>query len=119
MQSGVDLGGGDLKIDLTKLVATSGTFTLMKVDEMIGSFGARDITGLGSRDAELVIDYQTDSVLLKLAAGGGAIKTSVIGAEGAYDQADAALYNALTAGKGTYDDEVKPQDDEDYLYDAA
>jgi hypothetical protein len=119
VQSGIDLGGGDLKIDLTKLVATSGTFTLMKVDEMIGSFGSSNITGLGGRDAELVIDYQTDSVMLKLATGTGAMKTSVIGGEGAFDQSDAALYNALTQGKGTYDDEIRPQDDEDYLYDAA
>jgi hypothetical protein len=119
VQSGIDLGGGDLKIDLTKLVATSGTFTLMKVDELVGSFGSSNITGLGGRDAELVIDYQTDSVMLKLAAGAGATKTSVVGAEGTFDQADADLFRALTAGKGTYDDEVRPQDDEDYLYDAA
>jgi hypothetical protein len=120
VQSGIDLGGGDLKIDLTKLVATSGTFTLMKVDELIGSFGTSDITGLGTnRSAELVIDYQTDSVTLKLAAGTGTIKTSVVGAEGAYDAAEADLWKALTAGKGTYDDETKATDDEDYLYDAA
>jgi hypothetical protein len=120
VQSGIDLGGGDLKIDLTKLVATSGTFTLMKVDELIGSFGTSDITGLGTnRSAELVIDYQTDSVTLKLAAGTGTIETSVVGAEGAYDAAEADLWKALTAGKGTYDDETKATDDEEYLYDAA
>jgi hypothetical protein len=119
VQSGIDLGSGDLKIDLTKLAATTGTFTLMKVDEMVGSFGSSNITGLGGRDAELVIDYQTDSVMLKLAAGSGAMKTSIVGAEGTFDQADADLWKALTAGKGTYDDEVKPEDEEDYLYDAA
>jgi hypothetical protein len=118
--SGADLGGGKLELDLTELVNASGTFTLVDVDELIGSFGSTNITGLGNtRNAEIVIDYQTDSIMLKLAAGTGAVKTTFIGNQNTFDAGEAALMNALTAGRGTYDNADQATDDEDYLYDAA
>jgi hypothetical protein len=117
--SGADLGGGKLQLDLTELVNASGTFTLVDVDELIGSFGSTNIIGLGSRNAEIVIDYQSDSITLNLAAGTGALKTTFVGNQGTFDTGEAALMNALTAGRGTYDDADQATDDEDYLYAAA
>jgi hypothetical protein len=119
VMSGADLGGGKLQLDLTELVDATGTFTLVNVDELIGSFGSTNITGLGGRNAEIVIDYQTDSIMLKLAAGAGEVKTTFVGNQGAFDAGEAALMNALTAGRGTYDNADQAQDDEDYLYAAA
>ena len=114
--SGVDLGKGRLELDLTELVASNGTFTLVDVDELIGSFASTNITGLGSRNAEIFIDYETDTISLSLAAGTGAVKTSVKGLEAQFDAGEADLWKALTAGRGTYDDEIKAVDDEDFLF---
>jgi hypothetical protein len=117
--SGADLGSGKLVIDLGELVDASGTFTLMKVDELIGSFGNTSVTGLGSRNAELVIDYQSDSIMLKLAEGTGTVKTTFVGGQDQYDAGEADLWKALTAGRGSYDEHKPSVDDEEYLYDAA
>jgi hypothetical protein len=119
VMSGFDLGSGNLEIDLNELVDGSGTFTLVDVDELIGSFGNTNVAGLGNRNAEIVIDYGTDSITLKLAAGTGVVSTRTIGQESAHDSAEAALWNALTAGRATYDEAAVPVDDEEFLYDSA
>jgi hypothetical protein len=117
--SGIDLGKGKLELDLTELVEASGTFTLVDVDELIGSFASMNLIGLGSRNAEIVIDYETDSIQLTLTAGAGATTTKFTGTESQFDDGEAALWNALTAGRTTYEEEVPAQDDEEFLYAAA
>jgi hypothetical protein len=117
--SGIDLGKGKLELDLTELVEASGTFTLVDVDELIGSFASTNLIGLGSRNAEIVIDYETDSIQLTLTAGAGATTTKFTGTESQFDDGEAALWNALTAGRTTYEEEVPAQDDEEFLYAAA
>jgi hypothetical protein len=114
--SGVDLGSGRLEIDLVELTATSGTFHLVDVDELIGSFGSTTITGLGGRNAEVVIDYENDLISLKLSAGSGSVTTSSIGDEKDVDAGENALWQALTAGQGSYDDARPAEDDEDFLF---
>lgn len=114
--SGVDLGNGRLEIDLSDLVDGAGVFTLLDVDELIGGFGSANVTGLGSRDAELIIDYETDAVSLKLSAGSGAVNISTVGTESTIDAGAEALWAALTAGRGSYDEAVPAVDDEDYLF---
>ncbi len=114
--SGADLGGGRLEIDLTELVDGAGTFTLLDVDELIGGFKSTNVTGLGARNAELVIDYGTDAVSLILSAGSGKTSVKTVGNEGMFDAGEAALWNALTAGRGTYDEAAPATDDDDYLF---
>jgi hypothetical protein len=115
VRSGIDLGGGRLEIDLTEL-ASGNEFTLIDVDELIGVFGNVNVTGLAGRAAELVIDYETDAVRLKLAAGAAGVKTTVIGAPGSVTAGYEELMAALTGGQGTYDDADPPADDEDYPF---
>lgn len=113
--SGVDLGSGRLEIDLGELVETSGTFTLVDVDELIGSFASTNITGLGGRNAQIVIDYDNDRIDLMLAAGSGMVKSSVVGSEADVDAGEEALWTALTSGRGSYDDPQQAVDDEDFI----
>jgi hypothetical protein len=113
--SGVDLGGGNLKIDLADLADISGSFSLLDVDELIGALKSPVITGLGARNAELVIDYANDSIALNLSAGSGSVSVSTVGNEGMFDAAEAALWNALTSGRGSYDTALPAEDDEEFL----
>jgi hypothetical protein len=115
VRSGADLGGGKLEIDLTEL-AGGTEFTLMDVDELIGAFGSVNITGLSGQNAELIVDYETDAVRLKLAAGSGLVKTTTIGAASAVTAGDEELMKALTDGRGTYDEVQPAVDDSDYLF---
>ena len=115
VRSGADLGGGRLEIDLSQLAGGS-EFTLLDVDELIGAFKSVNVTGLSGQNAELIIDYQADEVRLKLAAGSGSVKTTLIGQESAVTAGEEALMKALTAGQGTYDDADPLTDDEDYPF---
>lgn len=101
VSSGIDLGDATLDIDLTGLSASAGTaFTLMSADELIGLFGNATVNGLGARDANIVIDYQNDTVTLQLSAGNGAVSVSTVGSESDISTGDDAIWNALTAGQG-------------------
>ena len=107
--SGANLGLGALKIDLSGLAGTTGSFRLISVDEMIGEFSDIEIIGLaGNRNAELVVDYQTDALTLNVTGGGnGRVDLSQIGEETDLDHADSnAIWAALTAGQGTYSDDL-------------
>lgn len=107
VSSGANLGGAELQLDLTGLLA--GTrHELMNLDEIIGEFGALDITGLASnQNAILTIDYDNDSVAIELGAlgiGTGAVAMELLG-DPDNAQADADLYAALTDGHGVYPDD--------------
>ncbi len=124
IQSGANLGSGMLELDLSGLGGAVSSYKLLELDEIIGSFGDLDIKGLGGdRDAEIVINYDTDQVLLKLTAAGkgsGATSMTTVGdADNAKLSPD--LWEALTNGHGVYsdDDPADIPDDEDDLDEAA
>jgi hypothetical protein len=107
VQSGIDLGGANLSIDLTGLDAAAGTaFTLMDADELVGVFNEAglNISGLGARDARIVVDYENDSVTLELSAGNGSISVDTIGTQDDVTSGEEALWNALTEGQGVVSD---------------
>lgn len=119
VDSGIDLGGASLELDVTDLAGGIDAVTLMSSDELIGLFGNTNVTGLGARDAEIVIDYETDTVRLELAAGTGQVTTSTIGAPTDVSAGQDALFAALSDGQGTYDDQVPPPEDEELFSDVA
>ena len=116
--SGVDLGNATLTIDLTGLNASTGnTFTLIESDEIVGTFNEVKLTGLGARDAEVTIDYQTDSVSLALSAGTGNISVATLGDED--DHESQALWDALTQNQEVIPEESALVDEDEDLADLA
>ena len=98
VRSGVNLGGAQLRLDIAGL-APRPAHELMRVDEVVGTFGSVEIDNLpASRDARIVIDYAADTVTLELGApnaGDGQVRIVTRGkAEDA--RADTALYTALS-----------------------
>ena len=121
VQSGINLGLSDLQVDITALSGEASEHVLISVDELIGGFGGIELIGLGNtQDAEVVIDYETDTVLLRLnavGAGTGQTNMSTIGDENDA-QSSAALWAALTAGQGTFDETLAaPVADEEEIPD--
>lgn len=101
--SGVNLGLGTLELDLGGLSDAIGSFSLISVDEMIGEFTDIRVIGLaGNRDAELVVDYRSDTLTLNITGGGnGQLSVNQIGDQTDMDHTDAsAIWAALTAGQG-------------------
>ncbi|MGF1469640.1 MAG: hypothetical protein ACFCGT_26250 [Sandaracinaceae bacterium] len=101
--SGFDMGEGTLLLDVTAL-SGDGEEVLLEVDEMVGMFDEINVVGLGDRTAQLIFDYDTDTVTMKLLqGGGGAVEILTEG-----DMGDAAaidpLWQALTAGQGVYEE---------------
>jgi hypothetical protein len=119
VQSGIDLGNAALQIDLRGISGSTHTFTLMQVDELIGSLENASFIGLGSRNAEIVIDYATDTVTLGLTSGNGTIGIRALGTEDMVSDGYQDLWAALTAGRGTWDETAPVEDDEDDLDVAA
>ena len=107
VQSGVDLGGGTLSLDLSDFSGTDNT-TLISSDELIGSFGDVDISGLGGRNATIVVNHETDTVSLNLSSGNGSVSVETIGEETDNDSGN-ALWQALTAGNGTFSETSNAQ----------
>lgn len=108
VQSGMSLDG-TLQIDLTSMVDQSGTHTLIDVDALHGTFSDINIHGLSSNtNAEIVVDYDIDAVLIQLTAGNGAVSVDKIGTSDDGAGEDAALWDALTDGRGAFD-AVTPQ----------
>lgn len=100
--SGVRLDG-DLVVDLSALGAKSGgTWTLIDVDQMTGSFDDIAVTGLGkNRDALVRYDYTRDEVVLLVSDAGkgtGQIRTATSGDERFVDYSQDAALKALWAG---------------------
>ena len=107
VQSGVNLGQSDLHVDITEISGEALEHVLISADELVGEFDGIELIGLGNaQDAEVVIDYEADTVLLRLtAAGEGTGLTSVTAVGDESDaQSSAALWSALTSGHGTFDD---------------
>lgn len=120
VQSGIDLGNATLSIDLAGLSASNGTaFTLMDADEIVGIFDDAAIGGLGSRNAKIIVNYETDSVTLELTAGNGQVSVETVGQEDDVESAEQALWNALTADQGTFSDEAQTNSDDEDILDAA
>lgn len=107
--SAFDMGEGSLLLDITALRGKTITETLIDVDEMVGSFDDINIVGLsGNQDATLTFDYDADTVTLSLVTGGkGAINIVREGyVEDMEDTVDsAAIWNVLTEGHGTYEEQ--------------
>jgi hypothetical protein len=119
VQSGIDLGNAALQIDLRGISGSTHNFTLMQVDELIGSLENASFIGLGSRNAEIVIDYATDTVTLGLTSGNGTIGIRALGTEDMVSDGYQDLWAALTAGRGTWDETAPVQEEEDDLDVAA
>jgi len=118
VRSGIDLGDGSLKIDLAGLSAAEGTdLMLLDADEIIGAFDSADIAGLGSRNAKVVIDYVNDKVSLELSSGSGKVTFQTVGEQSDVSVGEQALWDALTAGQGVFDEAPPeiPEDEEEYL----
>ncbi|AZQ68508.1 hypothetical protein EF888_16030 [Silicimonas algicola] len=123
VKSGADLGDTNLTINLAGLSASAGSaFTLMEVDEIIGLFDEASVSGLGSRDATIVVDYETDTVTLKLASGSGKVAVQTVGGQDAVSAGHEDLWDALVSGQGVVSETAQamlPDDEEDALLDAA
>ena len=79
---------GDLKIDISAWVAGAGSVseTLIKADEIVGSFDSIEVIGMAKdRNATVVIDYDADEFRFVMdpasSTGTGEIRTNVIGAD--------------------------------------
>lgn len=119
--SGVNLGEGTLKIDLSDLGDAAEDFSLISVDEMVGAFSSIEVTGMSdNRDASLVFDYRNDEVVLQMGAegsGSGEFSVSTVGDQNdANDASD--LWDALTADQPVLTDQLPDEltiDGEEFL----
>ncbi len=107
VESGVNIEKASLEIDVSDLAGQAGDHTLIDVDGLIGNFDDIRITGLGAQqDAEIIIDYDTDSVVLSMLAPGSGSGTFSVRTTG--DQEDGLigsdLWDALTNGHPPLDD---------------
>ena len=120
--SGIDLGGAALEIELGGISAAQNgtTLQLMSADELIGVFDDAAISGLGGRNAEIIINYEDDTVKLALTNGSGNVSISTVGQEDDIDADSDALWAALTSGQGIANDfDDGRLDDDDDQADAA
>jgi hypothetical protein len=121
--SGINLGNGALCVNLSTLGPEASEWTLMEADQLIGSFRAIYAKNLGAaRNMEIVIDYDTDQVTLKLGAAGagtGKVTTTRVGDPRGFvnddDQETLDLWEALTAGQGVIDDDPINCTDDDVI----
>ena len=116
VQSGIDLGGAVLEIDLAGLDPSSGSvFSLMDSDELVGTFDDAIVSGLGARDATIVVDYVNDSVRLELTNGTGQVSIQTNGEATNVSAGEDALWQALTADHGVASETLSaglPDEDE-------
>lgn len=117
VESGVNLGDGTLSIDVAGLSGSNGTYSLMDIDTLIGSFGDIQVTGLNGQDANIVIDYTDGSVSLILTDGDGDISSEINGTQASEGNTSAELWDILTGDHGIYD-ETAPmvEDQEDFIF---
>jgi len=110
VQSGLDLGVGTLELDVSGLGSQAYSGTLMSADQMVGVFDKIDVSGLGGgRDGTLIFDYNTDELRIELGAAGKGDGDFTVQTIGDMDNAKSAsaLWQALTDGKGTYNDDTR------------
>jgi hypothetical protein len=119
MRSGADLGDARLEIDITGMRGQAVSKVLMRVDELIGRFDEFKVIGLGSsRDATVVINYESDTVTLRLGVEGDGtgsteIKTTHDRMEEPEGRAGQRLWEALTADHGVLADDPMSTDRDD------
>lgn len=121
VQSGIGLDGV-LSIDLAGLSASAGsTIELMSADEIVGLFDEADVGGLGGRNANIVVNYETDTVTLELSSGNGAVSIETVGEQSNVTSGSEALWQALTADQGIVSENgsVGDEEQDDALLDAA
>lgn len=99
VQSGIDLGGVSLSLDLTDLIV-GDTLVLIEVDEVIGTFDEVRVQGLGDRDAAVIVDYDADIVWLQLTEGTGEASISYDGTPDMVDTGYSALWELLDGDRG-------------------
>ena len=121
VSSGIDLGNSTLQIELSGVSAaqSGATLELMSADEVIGIFDDASISGLGSRNAQIVINYETDKVTLELSNGSGNVSISTVGQQDDVSSGSTEIWNALTSGQGIVSDTDGGISDDDDLVDAA
>jgi Ca2+-binding RTX toxin-like protein len=74
--------GGTLEIDAGEF-SGAGSFELLTADQVTGAFDALAVTGLGKRDATVLVDRVEDRVVLELSkSGSGRSEQQVVGASG-------------------------------------
>ncbi|MEM1159736.1 MAG: carbohydrate-binding protein [Pseudomonadota bacterium] len=104
VMSGVNLGDGRLVLDLSNLQVTSGTHSLIEVDELIGTFSEVEVIGQsGSQSGQVTVDYVNDTVTLSLWSGNGSMDLHTIGEETDFNSGT-ELWQALTEGQGVTSD---------------
>lgn len=104
VKSGVSIDGA-LRIDLSSYASGTATHTLVKADALDGIFDDIHIHGLGNTlNARVITDYVSDELRLELTTGSGQVSYDSVGSAGTSTGENAALWSALTAGKGTYDE---------------
>ena len=112
-QTGVDLGDANLKLNVRGL-SEDTEFTLMDVDEIIGSFRNVNVNGLGdTQNANIFVDYDADQVRLEVTQSGtGAVNVETIGSEHNAMQSQ-VIWAALTNDQETLDEDAHDLVDED------
>lgn len=107
VHSEVDLGMSDLQIDVTEIAGEVSSSLLINVDELSGGFETVELIGLGDQqDAELIIDYDADTVSLRLYADGdgtGATFLTTVGAASSH-LVSRSPWDVLTANQGTFEE---------------
>jgi hypothetical protein len=94
VQSGVNLGGASLTVNLTDPAALD-PLILIDVDEIVGKFEDVTVQGLGDRDASIVINYKSDIVSVQLSSGTGQVTMSEIGTQDMIDRGNGEIRNRL------------------------
>ena len=107
VQSGIDLGGSTINIDLSALPGdTLADMMLMSSDELVGLIDGASVNGLGARDATITIDYAADTVTLSLTAGSGLVSIETTGNEDDVSSGYESLWDTLTADHGVLSEDT-------------
>lgn len=103
VQSGISLDGV-LAIDLSAYQGGVGTHKLIEVDALHNMFDEFIFHGLeDGLQAQVVIDFDTDQLVLEITAGNDAAELEIIGNPYARGDETSALWSDVTAGQGGYD----------------
>jgi len=103
VKSGISLDG-ILQIDLSSYSGGVGTFSLIEVDALQGMFDEIRFDGLDDGlQANAVIDFNADTLVLEITAGNGSPTVEILGDPAAQGDEETGLWNALTVGEGSFD----------------
>ena len=115
VQSGINLNDAALQLDITELDGANGSYTLADVDALIGDVSSIELIGLSdAQDAELVIDYDTDTLTLNLSTSQDTEGSLELTTTGTADESDGAeLWAALTNGMPALSDDPEDPDEDE------